>query len=76
MTARDFYLLSVAFGGFVVVPVLVVWGVMLLGGGRSRGTRHPGSRPGRQARRAPERSRQQPGYTDSRFTTAPIGAMR
>jgi hypothetical protein len=46
MTAHDFFLLFVAFGGFVIVPALVLWVSARLAHRKYSGSRGPNSRPG------------------------------
>jgi hypothetical protein len=45
MTANDFFLLFVAFGGFLIAPALLVWGILRLTHGRPRAPLGPDSRP-------------------------------
>jgi hypothetical protein len=45
MTANDFFLLFVAFGGFLIAPALLLWGIVRLTQGRPGATRGPDSRP-------------------------------
>ena len=40
MTANDFFLLFVAFGGFLIAPALLLWGILRLTQGK------PGATPG------------------------------
>jgi hypothetical protein len=46
MTANDFFLLFVAFGGFLIVPALLLWGILRLTQGRPGATPGSDSRPG------------------------------
>jgi len=45
MTADDFFLLFVAFGGFVVVPALLLWGFARFTHRTQSGNRGPGIPP-------------------------------
>jgi hypothetical protein len=45
MTADDFFLLFVAFGGFVVVPALLLWGFARFTHRTRSGSRGPGIPP-------------------------------
>ena len=45
MTADDFFLLFVAFGGFVVVPALLLWGFARFTHRTQSGSRGPGNPP-------------------------------
>lgn len=45
MTADDFFLLFVAFGGFVVAPALLLWGVARIFGRKQNGRQGPDFRP-------------------------------
>ena len=45
MTAHDFFLLFAAFGGFVIVPALLLWGFARLSHRKHSGRRGPGLRP-------------------------------
>jgi hypothetical protein len=45
MTAHDFFLLFAAFGGFVIVPALLLWGFARLAHRKHSGRRGPGLRP-------------------------------
>jgi hypothetical protein len=45
MTADDFFLLFVAFGGFVVVPALLLWGFARFTHRTQSGSRGPGIPP-------------------------------
>jgi hypothetical protein len=45
MTAHDFFLLFVAFGGFLVAPALLFWGIVRLTHGKPDATRGPDNRP-------------------------------
>ena len=46
MTAHDFFLLFAAFGGFVIVPaLLLLWGFARLAHRKHSGRRGPGLRP-------------------------------
>ena len=45
MTADDFFLLFVAFGGFVVVPALLLWGFARFTHRTQSGNRGPGNPP-------------------------------
>jgi hypothetical protein len=45
MTANDFFLLFVAFGGFLVAPALLLWGIVRLTRGKPDATRGPDNRP-------------------------------
>src|SRR5260370_9753399 len=45
MTAHDFFLLFAAFGGFVIVPALLLWGSARLAHRKHSGRRGPGIRP-------------------------------
>jgi hypothetical protein len=45
MTANDFFLLFVAFGGFLVAPALLLWGIVRLTRGKADATRGPDNRP-------------------------------
>jgi hypothetical protein len=45
MTAHDFFLLFAAFGGFAIVPALLLWGFARLSHRKHSGRRGPGIRP-------------------------------
>lgn len=45
MTANDFFMLSVAFGGFLIAPALLLWGIVRLAQGRPGATPGPDRRP-------------------------------
>jgi hypothetical protein len=45
MTANDFFLLFVAFGGFLLAPALLLWGIFRLTQGKPGATPGPDSRP-------------------------------
>ena len=45
MTADDFFLLFIAFGGFVIAPALLLWGVARITRRKQNGTRGPDIRP-------------------------------
>jgi hypothetical protein len=69
MTSNDFFLLFVAFGGFLVAPALLLWGFSCLTRRKSDHTRGPDIRPDspdapRNSRR--EESEQSEGATHSR----------
>jgi hypothetical protein len=49
MNANDFFLLFVAFGGFLIAPALLLWGIARLTRGRPDAPRGPDSRPDRGA---------------------------
>jgi hypothetical protein len=57
MTTNDFFLLLVAFGGFLVVPALLLWVVVRLSDGKPGETRGPGSPPDLET---PDRSDERP----------------
>lgn len=45
MTANDFFLLFTAFGGFVIAPTLLLWGIGMIARRNQKGTRGPDVRP-------------------------------
>lgn len=45
MTADDFFLLFIAFGGFVIAPALMLWGFARVTDRKQDGKRGPDSRP-------------------------------
>ena len=45
MTGRDFFLLFVAFGGFVIAPALLIWGLSYFTRGPRDESKGPGVRP-------------------------------